>query len=93
MDQPGHTPGPWSNGGRYTERGFPHSMVGADTLIARVFSKNFGDVREEVANANLIAAAPDMLAALKRVIQAAEDGDEMTAISMAEAAIAKAEGR
>jgi hypothetical protein len=59
-----HTPGPWTNHGRITQPGLPHSAVAAETLIARVYSKYFGDTEQEIANANLIAAAPDLLAVL-----------------------------
>ncbi|KVV22341.1 hypothetical protein WK80_22400 [Burkholderia multivorans] len=71
MSEIKHSPGPWTNHGRITGPGLPHSAVVAETLIARVFSKYFGDVEQEVANANLIAAAPDMALALEMI--AAED--------------------
>lgn len=57
------TPGPWKVHGRDT-RGLPHSLVGGDTLIAKVYSKCYGDVEQENANAKLIAASPSLLAAL-----------------------------
>lgn len=41
----------------------------------------------------LCAAAPDLLIALKQILAAAEHGDEMSAVAMAEAAVDKAEGR
>jgi hypothetical protein len=59
-----HTPGPWTNHGRIAQPGLPHSAVAAKTLIARVYSEAFGDSAQETANANLIAAAPDLLAVL-----------------------------
>ena len=61
-----HTPGPWNVHGRDT-RGLPHSLVAAETLIAKVYSKCYGDVEQETANAKLIAAAPDLLKALERI--------------------------
>ncbi|WP_242460813.1 hypothetical protein [Burkholderia cenocepacia] len=73
MNEIKHTPGPWTNHGRITGPGLPHSAVVAETLIARVFSKYFGGVEQEVANANLIAAAPDMATALEMVAQADDD--------------------
>lgn len=48
-------------------------------------------VRSE--DAPLIAAAPDLLAACRYIVEAGESGDEVTAIEKARAAIAKAEGR
>lgn len=90
-----HTPGPWNVHGRDT-RGLPHSLVAAETLIAKVYSKCYGDVEQETANAKLIAAAPDLLEAL----QAARDlwGDylppvnsnAMKAMKLVNAAISKA---
>lgn len=59
-----HTPGPWMVAGRDT-RNLPHSLVAAETLLVRVYSKHFGDVAEEEANASLISAAPELLAALQ----------------------------
>lgn len=85
-----HTPGPWTNHGRIYNTGFPHSSVGAKTLIARVYSEAFGDIEQEGANARLIAAAPDLLAALQGVLRVADrKTDEFDA---ARAAIAKATG-
>lgn len=60
-----HTPGPWKNLGRITQTGLPNSAVGAKTLIAKVYSEAFGDSEQETANANLIAAAPDLLDQLR----------------------------
>ena len=61
-----HTPGPWKNHGRQPGApGLPCSAVAADTLLARVYSRAFGDTAQETANANLIAASPDLLAACK----------------------------
>lgn len=61
-----HTPGPWTNHGRQPNvPGLPHAAVAAKTLIARVYSEAYGDEEQEKANADLIAASPDMLAALR----------------------------
>jgi hypothetical protein len=60
-----HTPGPWVNHGRITQSGLPHSAIAAKTLIARIYSEAFGDVDQEIANANLMAAAPDLFEALR----------------------------
>jgi len=85
-----HTPGPWINHGRISQAGIPHSAVACKTLIARVYSESFGDKAEETANANLIAAAPDMQAALLAVLSVA---DRNTAeFDQARAALAKSKG-
>ncbi len=86
-----HTPGPWKNHGRDT-RGLPCSLVGGETLIARVHSMHYGDVEAETANANLISAAPDLLAALESLIVSWDDlkPGESIIVDAARAAIAKA---
>ena len=48
--------------------------------------------REAVANARLISAAPELLEACRYIVEAGESGDEVKAIEMASAAIAKAIG-
>lgn len=90
------TPGPWKVHGRDT-RGLPHSLVGGDTLIAKVYSKCYGDVDQENANAVLIAAAPSLLAALitarddMQAILPLAPGDYLEkAIASADAVIEKA---
>jgi hypothetical protein len=56
-----------------------------------------GETRAALANANLLAAAPDMLAALKELLFNALHGNGLEALyktqANARAAIAKAEGR
>lgn len=63
-----HAAGPWRVAGRDI-RNLPHSLVAADTLLARVYSKHFGDVAEEEANALLIAAAPELLEASALILK------------------------
>lgn len=69
---------------------------GSDVLVAHVGipgpEERRPSVHEDVANADLFAAAPDMLAALKAF---AEPGQPVSAhvIEMARAAIRKAEGK
>lgn len=68
------TPGPWANHGRIPGTpGLPHSVVAAKTLIARVYSEAFGDEAQELANARLIAAAPELLEALTNLLAWAQD--------------------
>ena len=89
-----HTPGPWMHvpsGGNHDYLVYPEA-TGRDVAIVRDFSE---------ANARLIAAAPEMLEALKVVLIALGDEphsdyplctDEDCAACMVEAAIAKATG-
>lgn len=93
-----HTPGPWRVTG-------PNVRAG-DALLA-IVTDHWADEKtppkEKSSNAQLIAAAPDMLAALReavRVLEYAADALDAPAashfretISDARAAIAKAEGR
>jgi hypothetical protein len=82
-----HTPGPW----RVSNPQSPECalVITDDLTIARAY---VGDKAPATANANahLIAAAPDLLAALKYLLELGGDDDRRIA---AEAAIAKAEGR
>lgn len=60
-----HTPGPWSCEDVYPPRTTVHIPVyGKPFVLAECFSMESAGERE--ANAKLIAAAPDMLAALRR---------------------------
>ncbi len=91
-----HTPGPWKvhdEGHSYPWEIFP--MEGG-TLIARVSKEANTDITPEIAaaNAHLIAAAPDLLEALKSILRSAEDIQGASFIAMeASDAIAKAEGK
>lgn len=85
----GHTPGPWTV--EADSLGFPTKVTaqgfyGSQALIARTFGV--------LSNARLIAAAPELLEACKRLVErAAEDNPDDWAFIEAEAAIAKAEGK
>lgn len=62
------TPGPWNN----TLKGNGFTSIGGKTLIARVYSENYGDVQGEEANATYIAAAnPTAILALLNEHEAA----------------------
>lgn len=79
-----HTPGPWL----IEVNGFiiaPDGFSVADCDRGR-------DVNEADANARLIAAAPDMLMALKNIRKYIEYCDHEPALDEIDAAIAKAEG-
>lgn len=96
-----HTPGPWeieeeSGGHSITNRSF----TGDEWCIAEVYGKT----DTSIANANLIAAAPDLLDALESVTKMAIKGDQYSyddwgqdyvedpRVTKAKAVIAKARG-
>ena len=98
-----HTPGPW----RVSMSGY--SVKSNDDDMPIVANNPWGvamrerDVPRWLNNAHLIAAAPDLLAALKAIIAAEEsfmadtgcecDDEVAQAVEVARAAIAKADGR
>jgi hypothetical protein len=84
-----HTPGPWI----FDDGGFIRSARG--TAIAQMWDKQEEDFNNCDANANLIAAAPELLAALKTLADKCRtygglNGGKMD-LSQARATIAKAE--
>lgn len=93
-----HTPGPWRVEHSAPEEGFDAWVIDDPThgyTIATV-ADTFNKRSENAANAHLIAAAPEMLAALKEYVRDYgdnEDGDSQLMAEKARAAIAKAEGR
>ena len=93
-----HTPGPWKSDEVRTQSGRAFRIGAAEMLEAGkgcciIYDDYPGRPdNERAANARLIAAAPDMLAALRNFVEA----DAITfseAIEIAAAAISKAEGR
>lgn len=103
MSENKHTPGPWSV--RVHEHhdnpvcwvvapdvnGYPYD---AEILGDDEYREQSGGYERRLADCALIASAPDMLAALKAVLKAAETGrGKADAEALAEASIAKAEGR
>ena len=89
-----HTPGPWKYGSKLTfsenHRGFSVWQIHHGWALASVQPAD-ADGNEGEANARLIAAAPDLLEALKRV--ALILGSQHAALEVIDAAIAKAEGK
>ena len=80
-----HTPGPWLID---TETGVVVSRSDSLHVVASTFPHN------RAANGRLIAAAPDMLAALERArVHMNCPTKELAAILVVEAAIAKAKGQ
>lgn len=65
-----HSPGPWQSHPIEKRQGLPYVPVSAETLIARVYSKHFGDDDQAAANGRLIAAAPELLEALRAIVAA-----------------------
>lgn len=93
-ETPKHTPGPWRLQESHPLRhGTPLTIVGPKKreLVASVSGACLHDPRHK-ANATLIAAAPDMLATLKRLVYDHRE-IEWEDWEAARAVIAKAEGR
>lgn len=87
-----HTPGPWTTFPRGGNRGVDICHSGNKALAVTVHDPEENDD----ANSNLIAAAPDLLAALKSIAEGCSfpENDVQRAIrDRARAAISKAEGR
>lgn len=89
---PQHTPGPWS----YTSRG---DIVGGGATLATVGAASaYISKAEDLANTHLIAAAPELLAALEAILAPFNYGDKIELHNTddqyhaARAAIAKAKG-
>jgi hypothetical protein len=88
--KPLYTPGPWYARHRRLVRVYPMGGVKPICGIHRNgAAKGDPEEAEAFANANLIAAAPDMYEALKLLRDAVEDS---TILSKIDASIAKAEG-
>jgi hypothetical protein len=85
-----HTPGPWFS--QYDDNGFYE--IGSEAVSLRLaFTHGEGDTDE--ANARLIAAAPELLEALKDLLYQAKlsENEGGWDFEQATAAIAKAEGQ
>lgn len=86
-----HTPGPWTTDGAARTNDLDViSPAGRITLIDCEFSDESEDVL--TANARLISAAPELLAALEGLLNALPSATTHPAIKAARAAIAKATG-
>ena len=93
MKKPNITPGPWRIKDHEIEdfRVFGNCEGGA---LARVIkANNFGGTAQDQANARLIAAAPDLLAALEALLDYENGIQKAKAEQMAYAAIKKAVGQ
>lgn len=79
------TPGPWKwEGSIYERMSTGIRSIPDDRGIGQLWQH-----ANVVADAKLIAAAPDLYEACRYIVEAGEDGDEMKAIEMARAALAK----
>ena len=93
-----HTPGPWrvevdTDPEASWERKWP--TINAEKYEVVGCEGFYGDYETDMANARLIAAAPDLLEALQRLLNA-ENDEYLTPIgvrNLARAAIAKATGK
>lgn len=94
----GHTPGPWHIDYAAAGGGNIQSVNGP-VANTRWFGNTQKEALEDFANARLIAAAPDLLEALKDLARSLSDSDEdglteyADVMVAARSAIAKAEGR
>ena len=96
-----HTPGPWTieyrgdNGSRISSQlGIIHGPRGSSDWVCDVGLLHEGDGSGSDANAHLIAAAPELLEALRTVLDASWNGPMPDyARDKARAAIAAAEGK
>ena len=66
MSETQHTPQPWERKDRYPFDGYKREVFGGGKHIASVHTA-FGVWEANEANANLIAAAPDLLDVLERI--------------------------
>jgi hypothetical protein len=90
----GHTPGPWAIDG-CVSLGNLDVIYGSGRITMMDCENDEVDDDALLANAQLICAAPDLLAALQDIVEAsdANDGDSlMNAIQAAQTIIAKAKG-
>jgi hypothetical protein len=91
-----HTQGPWhvgagnGEGGIFAENGRTRLEIGGTTLYPIAQMGRGWNEEEDEANSRLIAAAPDMLDALRRLTHPMASDEDLT---HALAVIAKAEGR
>lgn len=96
-----HTPGPWYTKSDYQNRIEVYAELYDNSRTTASIASVGNCIMEGEANAHLIAAAPDLLAALEAITQHAYDDDTPLAAilgdfddmrSIAQAAIAKATG-
>lgn len=89
-----HTPGPWTQGKKYPAIILSNNENGNRFVATtcRNSDDEYQPTEKELANARLIAAAPDLLEVLKEIVETLDD-DCSEGFSKARVAIAEAEGR
>jgi hypothetical protein len=96
MAAPTHTPGPWRVVGRtagYRRLLGLRSAEGEDLLVGDQLEPRGVSIAQAEANARLMSAAPDMLVALRAVLDYLPDplpNDDEVVLDMVRGAIAKA---
>lgn len=86
-----HTPGPWFVNGPWHIQS--DTKLAVPSIVGNVLQPRNGDIQEREANANLIAAAPELLEALENILIYLGDWDtDDEECVAARAAIAKAKG-
>jgi hypothetical protein len=88
-----HTPGPWALDGEGPELATVWAPERPNIEITAPARSRFNEPSDDecAANARLIAAAPDLLTALRDLLDG--DGNLLKAMDRARTALAKAEGR
>lgn len=97
MSKPKFTPGPWRvNYSDIQAKDYDSSEFNLTVARINAFSASREEQLEEIANAALIAAAPEMYEALENILaylnQDPTAGDVTYAVSKVEQALAKARG-
>lgn len=76
-NKPTHTPGPWKVAGQYTittGQNFANDVIAiTQSVNDNALDDDQAQKDERAANARLIAAAPDLLAALKKLVDGPHD--------------------
>ena len=97
QDMTTHTPGPWKVAPELTGKGDVSHYIFEDEADPAELLASIHYVNESEANAALIASAPDLLAALRRLesaVTTSQSGAYLDVVcAEARAAIARAEGR
>ena len=90
----GHTPGPWESydGWKVRTQTRPARLVADCGFWSLDYAKTLAMEPENIANANLIAAAPELLAACEAALVGLCDMSTPKMIRQVEEAIAKAKG-
>ena len=95
-----HTPGPWwaDVGDEEADRAYQWPVIMSSTREIVGTEGFYGDIEEDIANAILAAAAPELLEALKSLVHSLDESDlihddQRQAFAASKAAIAKATGQ